>query len=142
MESILVATVLMGLLTLAVALYVVRGMEWKSNRFVPGNGDRDTWETLDAATHHPATWALGFFALVFGTIAFAMIAVGAIELPFNLGLGAIVAPFAVMIVLFVGLGTYGALRAHQRSTAEATVVSLLVLGTLFLLAVTANLALG
>lgn len=142
MASILVATVVMGLLTLAVVLYVGRAMEWRTYDFVPGRGHRSTWDSVGAALRNPVTWAVGFFLLVFGTFAVALAAVGAISLPVDVSLGVMAMPFALMLVLFVGLGTYGALRARRRSTAEATVVSLLLLGSLFVLAVTVNLVLG
>lgn len=140
MASILVASVVMGLLTLAVALYVVRGREWRSYDFVPVGGDRDTWESLTAMARHPATWAVGFLLLVFGTVFVAMAAVGAIDVPVSTGV--LAAPFALMLLLFLVFGSYGAVRSRRGSTAEATIVSLLVLGTLFVVAVTANLALG
>ncbi|PSP75874.1 hypothetical protein BRC81_14080 [Halobacteriales archaeon QS_1_68_20] len=142
MASILVATVLMGLLTLAVVLYVARAMEWRKYDFVPVGEHRSTWDSLGAALHHPAAWALGFFLLVFLTVGTALAAVDAISFPVDVGLGMLAMPFALMLVLFVGLGTYGALRSRRRSTAEATVVSLLLLGTLFIVAITANLVLG
>ncbi len=142
MASILVATVVMGLLTLAVVLYVGRAMEWRKYDFVPVGDHRTTWDSIGAALRHPAAWALGFFLLVFGTVGIALAAVDAVSVPVDVNLGVLAMPFALMLVLFVGLGTYGALRARRRSTAEATVVSLLVLGSLFVLAITANLVMG
>jgi hypothetical protein len=141
MATIVVASVVMGLLALAVALYVGRGMEWRSY-VVPSGERRGGLESVGAALRHPAAWALGFFLLVFGAGAVALAAVGAISLPLPGGNLGVAGPFALMLVVFVGLGTYGALRARRRSTAESVVVSLVVLATLFLLGLTANLVVG
>lgn len=140
MAHLFAATVLTGILLFAVVLYMMRGMKWRSYDLTFGQRERSGADVLADVVAHPATWGLGFLVLVSITTVIALTAVGALPLPLPGGVVGIAAAFGALIVVFLVFGTYGMMRSRNASYAESVAMSLFLLGILFAIAITANLA--
>lgn len=142
MVSIIAATAATGLVLLAVAFFIMWGMDWRSYAFTFGQPEERPEAALGRLLADPATWAVGFVVLVLAVGAVALAAVGAIDLPVPGGNTAVLAIFGGLLTLFLVLGTYGLMRDHDSSTAEAVAASVVMFAGLFVLGVSAMLVLG
>jgi hypothetical protein len=139
MALLLVATVLTGLLLLAVALAIARGIDWRSNDLLVPRGDR---EILQGLVGSPIMWVVAFLALALGLTGAALVAVSdvAVAVPGAEPL-AVVAIGSIVLLYLVG-GTYAAARDRNVSSAVATLAVALILGALLLVAITGTLLMG
>jgi len=139
----IVATLLTGLLLMAVALFVVGGMNWRSYEFSFGRERESTGETVTRWLSSPLAYGGVFVLFTLVAMAAVLAAVGAlpVSVPVSPAV-AVGAGFGTMLVAFLVLGTYGAIRSRQGSPAEATAAGVVVLLTLLMLAITANLIVG
>lgn len=141
MVSIVVATAVTGLVFLAVALFMIRGREWRSYEFSFGRERESPADVIARWATSPTTLVGGFLVLVLGTALLSMAAIGAIPISVP-PMAAVAAAIGVLFIVGVVVGTYGFLRSLDRSTAEASFVSILVLGGLSLAFLSANLIFG
>lgn len=139
MALLLVATAVAGLALLAVALWVARGIDWRSNDLLV---DRGEGPGFGALANSPAVWVASFLALALGLTGVALLAVGdfgvaapALETVAMAGMG-------LIVFLYLVGGTYVATRGRNVSPAGATLVVALLLGTLMLVAIAGNLLMG
>lgn len=145
MASIIAATVLMGLLLLAVALAVGRGTGGARRAvFLPTGLERRSAErrSLRALASHPATWVAGFLLLALGATGVAIVAVGGFGLSIPGGTTAVGAVFGLLVALFLLAGSYVAVRERDVSPAGALLASSLVAALLVLTAITGLLVGG
>lgn len=140
--GLLASTVLMGLLTGAVALFVIRGRKWR--RYSPDVSGLRV-ESLRDGEMGAGTMALGFLLLVFVVGGAAVLLVGGFEslsgLPSpSISAGvAIPALLGLLLVAYVVVGAYSTARSHGAGNAQAVMVGLWAFGLLFVLAVAAQL---
>lgn len=139
MALLLVATVIAGLFLLAVALWIARGIDWRSNDLLV---DRGEGAGLGALADHPAVWVAAFLALALGSTGVALVAVGDFGVAVPSAQPLAVAAMGLIVLLYLLGGTYVAVRGRNVSSAGATLAVALVLGTLLLIAVTGNLLMG
>jgi hypothetical protein len=142
MVSIIVGTAVAGLFLMATVLFMTRGMTWRSYEFSFGREVETPGETLARYVQHPASWALGFFLLIFSVGVVALAALGALPIPVPGGLAAVGIIVGLLAFVATVFGTYSFVRSRDRSTAEAVVMSLLVFGVVFVLFLSANLIFG
>ena len=136
----IVATLLTGLALMAVALLVVRGMEWRSYESSFGRERESAGETVTRWLSSPLAYGGAFVA--FTLLAMVAVLAAVDGLPVALPVSPVLAAgvgFGTMVVAFLVLGTYGAIRSRQGSAAEATAAGVVVLLTLLLVVITANL---
>lgn len=138
MVSIVVATAVTGLVFLAVALFMIRGREWRSYEFSFGRERESPADVLARWAVSPMTWVSGFLLLVLGTALVSMAAIGAIPISVP-AMASVAAVIGSLLIVGVVIGTYGFVRSLDRSTAEASLVSLIVLGGLSIGFLSANL---
>jgi hypothetical protein len=139
--GLLASTVVMGLLTGAIALFVIRGRAWR--RYSPDVSALRA-DSLRDGELGPGTMALGFVLLVFVVGGAAVLLVGGFEtLPLPApGISAAIAIPALLGLLLVGYvvaGSYATARSHGAGNAQAALVGLWAFGLLFVLAVAAQL---
>lgn len=142
MASIIVSTAVTAVLLVAVVMYVVRGRNWRSYAFQFGEERESLGEALGRHARDPATWGAGFVLLVLATGLVALSALGAFSLPGPGGVMAVAIVFGLLLTVSVVFGVYGLVRSRDRSTAEATLVTLLLVAGLFVVLVSGNLVFG
>lgn len=139
MALLLAATVLMGLLLLAVALWIARGIDWRSTELIV---DREDGGLLGALAGSPTVWVGTFLVFALGLTGVALLAVG----DFGVGTPGVqtlaVAAIGSLVLFYLIGGTYVAARGRNVSAAGATLAATIVLGTLLLVAVAGRLLMG
>lgn len=146
----ILSTVAMGLLTLGIAVTVVRVSTRRQRPETAGERsrranreERDVLErygaVLGAATRNPTTWYVGFFVLVFGFVggAIALVTsspeVGSLVF---LGLGL---AFAAVLCAFLVWGIYSSGRSHGLRSAQAAMAGAWAIGSLLVVAISVKL---
>lgn len=105
-------------------------------------GDESDRSRLQALTASPTAWTLSFLlviAVVAGSVV--LFVAGSAEQRALVG-GVLAAIGGLLLVGYVGYGTYTSSRNHGHTSAVAAMVSAWALGTLFLFAITASLLLA
>lgn len=139
MALLLVASVVAGLLLLAVALWVARGIDWRSNDLLVSRGEGAGFGAL---VNRPAVWVAGFLTLALGLTGVALLAVGDFGVAMPAAPTLAMAAIGSVVLLYLVGGTYVAARGRNVSSALATLAVALVLGTLLLVAITGKLLMG
>lgn len=135
----LVGTAVMGAFLLVVVVALARGIDWRSNEiFAPSESGDLTGSVLGS----PVTWVLVFLALALGTTALALGAVGGLGLTLPGGVALALAPFALLLLAYLVVGTYATARDRDVSPAGATMAAAVVVAALFLVAITGHLLMG
>lgn len=138
----LVSTVVMGLLGLGVLVFVLRGRRW--HHYAP----TDAYATLRAGEARPAsqvsrfagstgTWILLYVLLVLGFLGGTVLYSGG-----GISGTIVIGALGVVIVAFVLIGVYAAMRENGRSYAQAAGTAAVIAGMLFALAIVLKLVLG
>lgn len=135
----LVGPAVMGALLLAVLVALARGIDWRSNEiFAPSETD----DLAGSALGSPVTWVLVFLAMALGTTGLALGAVGGLGLTLPGGVALALAPFALLLLAYLVVGTYAAVRERDVSPAGATMAAAVVVAALFLVAIGGHLLMG
>lgn len=137
----LASTLVMGLLAVGIVALVVRGRRWR--QYTPqaaygmdAGGGRPA-SALSKISGATSTWTVAYLLLVLGFLAGAVVTLSG-ALP---GPAVIVGLAAALLVYLVG-GVYVAMRGNGRPSAQAAAGSAVVLGLLFVLAISVKLVLG
>jgi len=139
----LASTALMGVLAVAVVVWMMRGRGWYQYRPTESTGDwspaLDRTGRLEAMAGRPMTWVVAFAVLVVGFVLGVVAAIsGPVESQATAGLAVAVAGGLVLVgYLLFGVYLSATRRGHPRSLAVAE--SATVAGVLFLVAVSLQL---
>ncbi|MWG35923.1 hypothetical protein [Halomarina oriensis] len=141
----LVSAGLMGVLLVGVVAAVLVFRDWRHDEVLtddrPGSLGSSLYRSVGRGMRSQVVWVLGFLGLTF-------VVGGAIVLfleggPMSATAGmTVVGVAAVVLVAFVGLGTYRTVRFRGRTSAGAAAVAAWTLGSLLLVAITLNLLLA
>lgn len=140
-SSVLLSTLLMGILLLAIAVGLLRAREWQRGPVV-----REGATLLDRAVHSPWAWTATFvsIALGFGLGTIAVLSDVSIALPTTFWglLTVFMLPFVLLLAFYVFAGVYASAREHGVSSAPAVGLASTVIGGLVIVAVVAQLIVG
>lgn len=137
----LASTLVMGLLGVGVVMMVVRGRKW--HHYVPQTaygmdaGEGRPVSGLSRLARETSTWTAAYILLVVGVIGGAVVTLsGAVS-----G-SAMIAVLGVGVAVYLVGGVYFAMRGNGRPSAQAAAGSAVMLGFLFILAISLKLLLG
>ena len=136
-QTLILSTLLTGVLVLAIALAAVRWVDWRGYALDSPEGPG----LVSRVASHPAAWIVGFLLLlvVFGGGAVAFVAGTLSESMVNavgLVLGVVT---AAVVAGYVFYGTYASARGRGRPASVAVAEGSTLVGALFLLVITVRL---
>ncbi|WP_257297536.1 hypothetical protein [Haloarchaeobius sp. FL176] len=137
MSYLVGVTAVMAVFLAAVVAFLA-SRAWKE--YEPGDADGESF--LRSLKGSPLVWVVSFLLVVGGVAASVVVFVSGPPGQQALVSGVLVGVGALLLVGYVGYGTFTSTRAHGHTNAVAAMLSAWALGTLLLFAVTASLLLA
>jgi hypothetical protein len=137
MSYLVGVTAVMGVFLAAVVVFLA-SRAWKG--YAPGDGEGGS--LLRSLKRSPVVWVLSFLLVIGGVAASVVVFVSGSPAQQALVSGVLVAVGALLLVGYVGYGTFTSSRAHGHTNAVAAMLSAWALGALLLFAITASLLLA
>lgn len=141
-STFLLSTVATGAVLVAVAVFIRRLRHWRHDK---PESESSGFDALASFFKDPRSWIASYALLMIVAAGGVYVALGGAGVPESLAnagpmiLGGI---FAAAILVFVGAGTYTAVRGHNRSSSQAAGMGAFAVGLLLLAAIAVKLILA
>lgn len=137
----LASALVMGLLAVGVVVLVVRGRGWEDYSpraaYALAAGGGVPRSGLSRVASSPNTWTLAYVLVALGFLGGALVVLGG-----GVDVMAVIAALVAIVLFFLVAGVYIAMRGNGRPSSQAAAGSALMLGFLFVAAITAKLIVG